>query len=201
MFYLFCVLKNKILQTIVIILGVLSVVGALVYVWTHRPVPIQAQAVKIAVVDGLKIKTTSKPFMKVRELLENQHAQVHKEILAQENAIRQEYDSLKTSLSSIEDKKKQKQELDKKVAELEKNVQKKKDVLTKQFSILVENVETTMNDVITGLVKEHGFNLVLNKSIQETRVILYHEPSLDITDEVIRRLDEKIKTVELPAVS
>lgn len=201
MFYLFCVLKNKILQTIVIILGVLSVVGALVYVWTHRPVPIQAQAVKIAVVDGLKIKTTSKPFMKVRELLENQHAQVHKEILAQENAIRQEYDSLKTSLSSIEDKKKQKQELDKKVAELEKNVQKKKDVLTKQFSILVENVETAMNDVIAGLVKEHGFNLVLNKSIQDTRVILYHEPSLDITDEVIRRLDEKIKTVELPAVS
>ncbi len=201
MFYLFCVLKNKILQTIVIILGALSVVGALVYVWTHRPVPIQAQAVKIAVVDGLKIKTTSKPFMKVRELLENQHAQVHKEILAQENAIRQEYDSLKTSLSSIEDKKKQKQELDKKVAELEKNVQKKKDVLTKQFSILVENIETAMNDVIAGLVKEHGFNLVLNKSIQETRVILYHEPSLDITDEVIRRLDEKIKTVELPAVS
>ncbi len=194
-------MKNKIIQIAFIAFAFFSLVGALGYVWVTRPITVQAQCVKIAVVDGLKIKSTSKPFVRVRELLEEQHADAHKEILTQENAIRKEYENLKSGVGSLEERKKRKQEVDKKIAELEKNVQKKKDILTKQFSVLMENVEMEMNHVISTLVKEHGFNLVLNKSIQETRAILFYEPSLDITDEVIRRLDNKIKTIVLPPVS
>jgi Skp family chaperone for outer membrane proteins len=193
--------KNKVFQIVSIFLGFLFLVLALAYVWVKRPVAVQAQCVKIAVVDGLKIKNLSKPFVRVRELLEEQHAKAHKEILAQENAIRKEHEDLKSGLASVEEKKKRKNDVDKKIAELEKNVQKKKDTLTKQFSILMDMVESEMNGAIAHIVKKHGFNLVLNKSIQETRVILFHEPALDITDQVINRLDETIKTVELPLIS
>ncbi len=160
--------------------------------------PIEAKSVRIAVIDSTRIKNQSIPFLRVRQLLEEQHAAAHKEILDQETQIRQQYENFKKSKDSPEEKQKKKLELDKKGSELGQTVHKKQEELTKQFSLLAEKLEAELHHVIQEIVKEYGFNLVLNTTIQETQAILYTDPAFDITNEVIKRLDMKLPNVTLP---
>lgn len=188
------------LTKILFIIGflVLTVLGA-IYHFTQKPA-IEAEAAKVSIIDSVRIKTQALPFIKVRQLLEEQHAIAQKEILEQESSIREQHEELKKSTLSTQEKQKKKQLLDKKVAELQQNVQKRQDKLTKQFSMLTENLENKLNEIIKEIVKEHGFNLVLNTTIQDTHAILYATPSLDITDEVIKRLDKKLPNLTLPNI-
>ena len=133
-------------------------------------------------------------------MLEEQHATAQKEILEQESVIREQYEELKKNSVPNSEKQKTKQVLDKKVAELQQSVQKRQEKLTKQFSFLTENLETKLNEIIKEIAREFGFNLVLNTTIQETHAILYAEPSLDVTDEVIKRLDHKLPNLALPTL-
>ncbi len=160
--------------------------------------PIEAKSVRIAIIDSVKIKSQSIPFMRVRQLLEEQHTTAHKEILDQETAIRQQYENFKMSKDAPQEKQKKKLELDKKGSELGQIVHKKQEELTKQFSLLTEKLEAQFHQIIQEIVKEYGFNLVLNKTIQETQAILYADTGFDITDEVIKRLDKKLPNVTLP---
>jgi Skp family chaperone for outer membrane proteins len=159
---------------------------------------VEAKSVRIAVIDSTRIKNQSIPFVRMRQLLEEQHAAAHKEILDQETQIRQQYESFKKSKDSLAEKQKEKLELDKKGSELGQIVHKKQEELTKQFSLLTEKLEAEFYRVIQEIVKEYGFNLVLNSTIQETQAILYADAAFDITDEVIKRLDKKLPNIALP---
>ena len=188
------------LTKILFIIGFLVIVGlAVIYYLTKKP-SVEASAARVSIIDSVRIKTQSLPFIKVRQLLEEQHATAQKEILEQESVIREQYEELKKSTMPNSEKQKKKQILDKKVAELQQSVQKRQEKLTKQFSFLTENLEAKLNEIIKEIVKEFGFNLVLNTTIQETHAILYAEPSLDITDEVIKRLDHKLPNLTLPTL-
>lgn len=188
------------LTKILFIIGFLVIVGlAVIYYLTKKP-SVEASAARVSIIDSVRIKTQSLPFIKVRQLLEEQHATAQKEILEQESVIREQYEELKKSTIPNSEKQKKKQILDKKVAELQQSVQKRQEKLTKQFSFLTENLEAKLNEIIKEIVKEFGFNLVLNTTIQETHAILYAEPSLDITDEVIKRLDHKLPNLTLPTL-
>ncbi len=185
---------------------ILSIVGFLValvllsfYYVTKKP-SVEAEAARVSIIDSVRIKTQSLPFIKVRQLLEEQHTIAQKEILEQESTLREQYEELKKSPVHNQEKQKKKQALDKKVAELQQSVQKRQEKLTKQFSLLTEGLESKLNEVIKEIVKEYGFNLVLNTTIQETHAILYAEPSLDITDEVIKRLDHKVPDLTFPNI-
>jgi Skp family chaperone for outer membrane proteins len=184
-------------------LMVLVVVGFVVggaFYWIRTPIKIEPNVVKIAVIDSRIIKDQSVPFVKVRELLDKEHARVHEEIIAQELKLREEYEQIKNSEISAELKQQQKLEFDKKVALLEQRVQKIKDKIGRQFSWLTEHVEVKLNEVIKGIVSQYGFNIVLNMTIQETRAVLYADGNLDITLEVIKRLDKMLPDLRLPPI-
>lgn len=150
--------------------------------------------IKVAVVNSDKIKTKSLPFVRIRELLENEHARIHQEILEQEQKLRNEHEKLKKNGVIPEEK----MEFDKKVSVLEQNVQQAREKLSKQFNFLTEFIESKLNEIIEEIVKEYGFNLVLNTAIQETRAILYNDAALNITHEVIKRLDKRLPDLKLP---
>lgn len=162
---------------------------------------IEPQAIKVAVVDSTLIKTQSLPFVRVRELLDKEHNNVHEEVLKQELKLREEYEKLKNSSEAADKKQTQKLEFDKKVAALEQNVQKIKERIGKQFSWLTEHVEAKLDLVIKDIVKEYGFNIVLNMTVQGTRAVLYAEEKFDITLEVIKRLDKMLPDLKLPQIN
>ncbi|NBT85483.1 MAG: OmpH family outer membrane protein [Alphaproteobacteria bacterium] len=191
---------NNQLTKILFIIGFLVIAGLVVtYFFVKKP-SVEAGISRVAIIDSVRIKTQSLPFIKVRQLLEEQHATAQKEILEQESVIREQYEELKKNSVPNSEKQKTKQVLDKKVAELQQSVQKRQEKLTKQFSFLTENLETKLNEIIKEIAREFGFNLVLNTTIQETHAILYAEPSLDVTDEVIKRLDHKLPNLTLPTL-
>lgn len=192
-------MKNQ-LTKVLFIIGFLVIIGlTALYQFTKKP-SVEAGTARVSIIDSVRIKTQSLPFIKVRQLLEEQHAVAQKEILEQESVIREQYEELKKSSIPNQEKQKKKQNLDKKIAELQQSVQKRQEKLTKQFSLLTASLESKLNEIIKEIVKEYGFNLVLNTTIQETHAILYAEPSLDITDEVIKRLDHKLPDLTLPSL-
>lgn len=191
---------NNQLTKILFVIGFLVIAGLVVTYFFIKKPSVEAGISRVAIIDSVRIKTQSLPFIKVRQLLEEQHATAQKEILEQESVIREQYEELKKNSVPNSEKQKTKQILDKKVAELQQSVQKRQEKLTKQFSFLTENLEIKLNEIIKEIVKEFGFNLVLNTTIQETHAILYAEPSLDITDEVIKRLDHKLPNLTLPTI-
>ena len=191
---------NNHLTRILFIISCFVVLGLWGIYYLVSPPSVEAFVARVAVIDSVRIKTQSVPFIKVRQLLEEQHAKAHQEILEQERSIRQQDEELRKGTISNQEKHKKKQALDKKVTELQQSVQKKQDKLTKQFALLTERLETELNEIIAKIVKELGFNLVLNTTIQETKAILYADPALDITNEIIKRLDKKMPTVTLPSL-
>ena len=75
---------------------ILSIVGFLValvllsfYYVTKKP-SVEAEAARVSIIDSVRIKTQSLPFIKVRQLLEEQHTIAQKEILEQESTHREQ---------------------------------------------------------------------------------------------------------------
>lgn len=157
--------------------------------------------IHIAIVDSARIKTVAKAFVRVRELLEEQHKQAHEEILKQETELRKEYEQLKNTKVESSKVHQMKEEFDKKLAILEQTVQQKKERISKQFEKLSNDLESHLKDIIKRLAKKYDTKLVLNRYIQETQAILYNDSSLDITNEVIQLLDKELPNVKLPEVS
>ena len=187
---------NRQFRASLVVFSVAVCIIAAAFYFVFYTYKIDSKAICVAVVNSNLIKSQSLPFIRVRELLEKEHARIHEDILREETQLREEHQRLKNNKARPE----QKLEFDKKVSALEQQVQKTKEKLGKQFSLLTEQVEATLNQVIEEIVKEYGFNLVLNMTIQETRSILYYEKTLDITTEVIKRLDKKLPNLKLPVV-
>jgi Skp family chaperone for outer membrane proteins len=192
-------MRHSLVVLLIILAGIGLIIGGAFY-FLRMPVRIEPQSVKVAVIDSTLIKTQSLPFVRVRELLDKEHSRIHEEILAQELKLREEHEQLKSSKASAEEKQQQKLGFDKKIAALEQSVQKIKEKISKQFSWLTEHVETKLNEVIENIVKQYGFNIVLNMTIQETRAVLYADEKLDITVEVIKRLDKMLPDLKLPQI-
>lgn len=147
---------------------------------------------RIAIIDTARIKAKSVPFIKVRELVENEHTKAHDAIMQQEQELRAEYEALKNTKADGAKIKELKEAFDKKMASLEQTVQQKKEKLSKKFARISEKLETELKKIVRDIAGSQSINLVMNKYIQETQAILYAEESLDITDAVMEKLDKNV---------
>lgn len=154
--------------------------------------------VKIGVVDSARIKSDSKPFIRVKEMLDEQHKKAHQEILEMQTQLRREFDELRASKLTAPQMQEKRQDFDKKVAALEQLVHHKKEKIRTQFAELYEKLEHAVKFHIEKISNKYGFTLVLNKYIQETLCVLYSELSYDITKEVIENIERELKDVTLP---
>lgn len=146
--------------------------------------------IRIAVIDGEKVKNISLPFINIREVIEKEHSKAQNDILAKENIIRKENEKLKLGSLTPLERKRGKEILDKKIADLEKQVQETKKQLGEQFSLMVKKLEETFDQTVKSVAQDHQFDIVLNKSIREVTSVLYASACLDITEEVISRLNK-----------
>ena len=85
------------------------------------------------------------------------------------------------------------EELQKRAAELQKLVNDKRRQLGSVSSAALNDVRNAMLQVVGDLSGEHGFNLVL-----PSNTVLMFAPKIDMTDEVIKRLDEALPSVKIP---
>jgi Skp family chaperone for outer membrane proteins len=82
--------------------------------------------------------------------------------------------------------------LEKRVQEYQQRVQQRRRALTQLKSQGLQQVEAALKQVVDELREERSLNLILR-----SEQIAYADSSLDVTDEVLRRLDQKLPNVQI----
>lgn len=108
-----------------------------------------------------------------------------KELQAEQQALVKQKDAIDKEAFN-----KKVQEFRQKEASAQKAVQEKSVQLDKSVNDALGEVQKVINDIVKDVASEKKMTLVVSAG-----VVLYGDNSLDITDEVLKRLDSKLTTV------
>ncbi len=145
---------------------------------------ISAQAeIKIAYVDLSRVFDEYERTKEYDTVLEKEHGDFEKEINGKVQDVRDMENKL--ALLKDDEKKKMEEDLEKKKAELlEFNRQKRTD-LTKKRDEKIREILLEIEKVAREFAAKEGYSIILND-----RVLIYGQESLNITDQVLKTLNE-----------
>lgn len=153
-----------------------------------------AAGASIAVID-MQVINNAKVSQHIHEQLKQKNAAFRAEISQKEEKLKKESQALNSTSATLS-----KQELDKKhnefrkkVVELQRQVQLRKSQLDKAYMKAISEVQKVVVEIVAKIAEEEGFDIVIAASD-----VLYNKPSINISKEVVKRLDEKL--VKLPLV-
>ncbi len=162
---------------------------------------IPSGTLKIAVVDGDRLKKESKSFRAVNDILIAEQSKAHAEILPIESMLLKEQEEIRLeSKKNPEKAKKRNEAFGARVTELEQKMQKKRSLLEKQRDFLSDTIQDLVFSIITDISSKKNISIVLNKTIDEKRSVFFVEKRMDLTDEVIAELDRNLKNIKLPDI-
>jgi Skp family chaperone for outer membrane proteins len=146
----------------------------------------------VGTVNIAKIMRDSKAAVSVRTQLQAKQKSFQAELDAKEKALLGEDQSLVKQKDSTD-----KAAFDKKVKDFrekaageQRAVQAKKAALDKSFAGALDDIQKNVLDIVKQVAAEKKMEMVVSSA-----QVLYAEPALDVTDEVLKRLDAKLPTV------
>ena len=146
----------------------------------------------VGIVNVNKIMQDSKAATSVRSQLQAKQKSFQSELDATEKSLQAEDQGLVKDKDKVE-----KDAFDKKVkafrekaATAQRQVQEKKTQLDKAFAASLEEIQKSVLDITKQVATEKKLTLVVSQA-----QVLYSDSSLDITDEVLKRLDSKLPNV------
>lgn len=151
-------------------------------------------ATRIAVVNIQGIMRDSTAAKSAREQLEGKQKAYQSEIAKKEEALQKEDQELakqRTTLKPEEFEKKVKA-FREKASATQKDVATKKATLDNAFEGAIGQIQKTVTDIINELAKEKGFVAAF-----PTSQMLFAEPGLDISSEVLSRLNQRLPKVDV----
>jgi outer membrane protein len=150
----------------------------------------------IAVVDVQRILQESLAAKSVQKQLDTQRAKFQTETEGEENELRtaeqdlgKSRDQLAASVYADHE-----QQLRQRFLSVEQHVDARRKVLDQSFTDSMDIVRSHLLEVVHAVAQERGVNLVLIK--QQT---LWLDPSFDMTDEVLKRLNKNLPDVTVAA--
>ncbi len=163
---------------------------------TGMPSASFAAAPLIAVVDVQKIMQESLAAQGVKKKLEAQRVKFQSEIEREENDLRQAEQTLTKERASVSPQTyvDHEQQLRQRFAAVETHVQARRKTLDKSYADTMALVRTAILGIVAEVAHNHGAMLVVTQ--QE---ILWADPHLDMTDEVLKRLDQNLPKIEVVA--
>jgi Skp family chaperone for outer membrane proteins len=192
---------------IVAVAGILIAVAAAAVVAVYyvlRPIPAKTPAVqegslKIAVVDvGLVFRESAavnsinaqlRPYL---ERFRADAAEAEKELRdTQEELARRQ-----AAVSTADAHAAERLELEQRALEAQNKMLGRKRSLDQTQAAAMRQVETTLNNTVAEIFTERKLSLILRRD-----QTAFFNPSMDITEEVIKRLDQRLPTVEITAPS
>lgn len=155
----------------------------------------------VGIVNLSIIRNEALVFKNFKDLINSQYKSFHSEILTQETELRKDYDEVKQIESANKkpsaELQKRRSDLDKKVSELEKNTRDKKETLNARLASITNEIEHTIQEIINYVAKKRNLNLIFNATILDAPVVLYGGNELDITQDVIKYLDERLPAIKI----
>ncbi len=149
----------------------------------------------IAIVDIQRIMRDSNATKSITSQIEKQRNAYQQDITKQENDLRnaeQELNKQRTIISP-EAFAERRRAFEQRVGNLQRDVQNRKRELDKSFSVASGIVERELNAIVGALVDERKLTLVLPRS-----QTIYYNPQMEVTDEVMKRLNAKLPSVMVP---
>ncbi len=162
--------------------------------------PIRAAAqeiptAKVAIFDSQRVLRESAAAIDIRAQIERQRQIYQEAITKQEQDLRatdQELSRQRTILAPDAFATKRR-EFDARVTKFQREVQARFRGLDQAYDFGIKQVRQVLATIIEELSKERGFTLVLSR-----RQVIYADDSLDISGEVLVRLNQRLPTVEVP---
>jgi len=157
-------------------------------------VPAKLPSPVIAIVDVQRILQESLAAKSVQKQLEAQRSKFQNEIEGEENGLRQAEQDLskqrdQLTAQAYSDKE---QQLRQRFSTVETHVSARRKVLDQSFTDSMNTVRSALLEVVDKTAREHGANIVIVK-----QQALWTDQPLDITDEVLKRLDQKMPKIDV----
>lgn len=153
------------------------------------------QPQNIAVVDIARIMRESAATKSITTQIEKQRNAYQQEITKQENDLRaaeQELNRQRTIISP-EAFAERRRAFEQRVGNLQRDVQNRKRELDKALGTATVTVQNALRDIIGGMVTERKYTLILIKT-----QTAYNAPDMEITEDVLKRLNAKLPSVKVP---
>lgn len=170
----------------------LSRLFVVAFVLTFAAVAPASAETAIGVVNTAKIMRDSKAAQSVRSQLQTKQKAFQAELDAKEKQLLAEDQALAKQQSSVEKAafEQKVKEFRTKAANAQREVAQKKMAVEKALESALANVQSTVLQVVKEVAAEKKLNLVVSSG-----AVLYTDATLDITDEVLKRLNEKLPNV------
>jgi outer membrane protein len=150
------------------------------------------QPVAVLVVDMQRVLQESKAGKMIQSQMQQQVstyqktlAQQDQELAATQQDLQRQQSILAQDAFAVKVK-----EFEQRVGEASKRAQEAQQTLSESRNEAVSKVDSAMLQVINGLAKERGANLIVNRG-----AVVMFDVRMDVSDEVIKRLDEKLPAV------
>ncbi len=155
-------------------------------------------ALPIAIVDMKAVRQKSSAMESIRGQISKYRSGFQSQIQQEEEQLRAANQELarQRSILSADAFAEEREKFKTRLAEVQRLVQKRRQELDQLRDAAMVNVQTKLNEVIANLASERGFVLVLRRE-QTVLAAL----SLEITTEVIERLNKEIPSVVVPPPS
>lgn len=152
------------------------------------------KAPKIAIVNIQKIMRDSSAATSVRDQLKSKQSSFQTELDNKEKELQKEDQELvKQRANLAEDAFNQKvNSFRQKANQARQEIQTKRTQLDKGFSGALTQIQNTTIGIITEIAKEKNIDLVITGS-----TVLYASQEMDITDEVLARLNKKVPSISV----
>lgn len=152
----------------------------------------------VLIVDTEAVFAQSKVGQNIRSQFEEQAKKLRAEGKKTDDALQADAKKLteERALLSQEDLKKKVQDLQKREAEFQQSMQQKSQALQLGLQRANAKVEAALRPIFAEVLKEKGGTVLFDQS-----VVLAGGADLDISAEVLKRLNEKLTTVEVKPVS
>ena len=165
--------------------------------WQQRGAAAQKLPTTIAaVIDYQRILRDAAAARSIREQIEARRKAYQEEISREEqrlHAADKEF-AKQRSVLSPEAFAEKRREFEQDVAEVQRMVQKRRRDLDHMSAAALNEVKEALIEIVTSIAEERGFNLVLPSS-----ELLFFSRSLDLTEEVLAKLDARLPQVSLSA--
>lgn len=148
----------------------------------------------VAVIDTQKLLRDAAAFKTARKQLDDLRTRYQGEFAKEEEKLRAEEQEVtrQRAVLSQDAYEAKRRDFEKKVVDVQRRAQDRSRQLEQSFGGARNDVGKAMRNIVTALAAERGFNVVLEQS-----QLTYNAPDLDITDEVLKRLDKEMPTVKM----
>ncbi len=167
-----------------------------------QPRAVLAQAnglTSVAVIDTERATKEATAFISLNQQMQERSGLFEEEIRQIQNQLQEEEQQLEgqRSLLSTEAFQERVQAFQARVNDAQRGVNERKRLLDEAYLFGRQQIKQELRAIILQLAEERGYKLILNWELTDTMVI-FADASMDITNEVVGLLNERLPSVSLP---